>query len=156
VISSGVWLNNPTSFSYQWEDCDSGGANCSNNSGTASSYVVVSGDAGHTIRVVVTAHGASGDATQTSTPTGMVPGGTTDAFNDTFGGTSLATGPNQWVATDNTIGNTNTWQCDRAANTTETGGYLRDALTNGSYTCPGPSGGTGGITYVRDHLRDSS
>lgn len=71
--SGGQWSNSPTSFSYQWEDCDSGGLNCSNIAGaTSSSYTVAVGDEGHTIRVVVTAVGPSRSVTLTSAPSGMV------------------------------------------------------------------------------------
>jgi hypothetical protein len=43
-------------YTHQWQDCDSGGNNCTNISGAASSiYTVVAGDVGHTIESVVTA-----------------------------------------------------------------------------------------------------
>src|SRR5205814_6173239 len=29
TASPGTWTNNPTSFGYQWQRCDSAGANCS-------------------------------------------------------------------------------------------------------------------------------
>jgi len=35
-----VWANTPLSFSYQWQQCDATGANCSNiNKATAGDYV---------------------------------------------------------------------------------------------------------------------
>jgi hypothetical protein len=57
----GTWTGGPTEFDYQWERCDSSGAGCQTLSGaTTQSYVVPSGDAGFTIRVLETAHNASG------------------------------------------------------------------------------------------------
>ena len=46
--TTGTWSNNPTSYAYQWEDCDSAGENCSAISGaTNSTYVPVSSDVTH-------------------------------------------------------------------------------------------------------------
>jgi hypothetical protein len=59
--STGSWSGSPTSYAYQWEDCDSGGGGCSNISGaTLASYALKAADVGHTVRVVVTAGNAGG------------------------------------------------------------------------------------------------
>jgi hypothetical protein len=56
TASVGSWSNEPTSYAYQWQDCDSSGANCVDIAGaTASTYTVSALDLGHTIRVAVTA-----------------------------------------------------------------------------------------------------
>ena len=67
--TNGTWAGYPApSFTYQWQDCNSSGAGCTNISGaTASSYVLVAGDVGSTIRVTVTATN-SGGAVSASTP----------------------------------------------------------------------------------------
>jgi P2-related tail formation protein len=71
--STGTWSNEPTSYTYQWEDCNTAGESCSNISGaTASSYTVASTDVGHTIRVVVTATNSTGSTVATSTYTARV------------------------------------------------------------------------------------
>jgi hypothetical protein len=72
--SNGSWSNGPTSYAYKWQDCDSSGANCTSVSGaTSSSYVLGSGDVGHTIRSVVTASNAGGSASPaSSSPTTVV------------------------------------------------------------------------------------
>jgi len=70
TATKGTWTNDPIVFAYQWEDCDSTGANCSVIAGASSStYVTQASDAGHTIRVVVTASNGGGSATQTSAAT---------------------------------------------------------------------------------------
>jgi purine nucleosidase len=80
--STGSWTGNPTYSSYQWEECDASGANCSEDtSGTfwphgavGQTYVPIAQDAGHTIRVEVWASvpGASSDVA-TSPATTVVP-----------------------------------------------------------------------------------
>ena len=65
--TNGTWSNSPTSYAYQWEDCNSAGESCSNISGaTSSSYTPVEGDVGHTLRVKVTATNAGGSGSATS------------------------------------------------------------------------------------------
>jgi hypothetical protein len=78
TTSNGSWTNSPTSYTYQWQDCDTSGNNCVNAAGSPSTnqtYAIVNGDSGHTIRVVVTATNAGGSASQTSVQTGVVAGG---------------------------------------------------------------------------------
>jgi hypothetical protein len=71
--SNGSWTNSPTSFGYQWQDCNSAGSACANIGGaTGSSYTLTAGDVGHTIVVVVTATNAGGSASSTSNATGVV------------------------------------------------------------------------------------
>jgi hypothetical protein len=71
--STGTWTGDPTSYEYEWEDCDESGGSCSEISKAhSSSYKLLSSDVGHTIRVVVTAKNASGSASATSTPSGEV------------------------------------------------------------------------------------
>jgi hypothetical protein len=57
----GEWTESPTSYSYQWQRCNTMGSDCSNVSGaTHSTYSLGSGDVGHTLRVVVKATNAGG------------------------------------------------------------------------------------------------
>jgi inosine-uridine nucleoside N-ribohydrolase len=59
--SHGSWSNSPTGYSYQWEDCDSKGNNCSPVAGaTGQSYLLSAIDVGSTIRVTETARNATG------------------------------------------------------------------------------------------------
>src|SRR5262249_52302525 len=60
-------------FTYQWRQCDAAGANCTNiSNATNSTYVIASGDVGHTIRVAVTATDPTGPNTVTSVQTSAV------------------------------------------------------------------------------------
>src|SRR5205823_5528805 len=61
--SHGSWTNNPTSFSYQWLQCNSEGAGCQPISGaTNQTYVVGAGDVGHRLKVSETASNARGSS----------------------------------------------------------------------------------------------
>ncbi len=78
VATGGTWSGNPVGFSWQWEDCNSGGSSCVNISGATClgggtcSYLLVAGDVGDTIRVVETASNQAGSATGTSAQTAVV------------------------------------------------------------------------------------
>jgi hypothetical protein len=64
----------PTSFAYQWSDCNASGGSCTNITGaTSSSYTVATTDVGSTIEVTVTATNAGGSTSARSTATAMVP-----------------------------------------------------------------------------------
>jgi chitodextrinase len=72
--AAGDWTGTaPISFAYQWQRCDSSGANCTALPGaTDSSYVVSWVDVGATLRVAVTGSNAAGAATATSSATTVV------------------------------------------------------------------------------------
>ena len=74
TASNGTWTGSPTpTFTYQWEQCNSSGASCSDIGGaTNSTYVLVSGDAGHTIRVKVTATNTVSAVTAESAATAVI------------------------------------------------------------------------------------
>ena len=73
--TNGTWIAYPSpTFSYQWQRCDTTGANCSPISGaTGQSYTLGNADVGHTIRVTVTATNSLGPTSATSAPTAVVP-----------------------------------------------------------------------------------
>ncbi|HEY2181784.1 MAG TPA: S8 family serine peptidase, partial [Solirubrobacteraceae bacterium] len=57
----GSWTNEPTGYAYQWQRCDTTGANCvAIGAATAQTYLVASADVGHTLRVQETASNAGG------------------------------------------------------------------------------------------------
>src|SRR5213078_2523371 len=63
----------PISYAYQWQRCDSGGANCANiASATSATYTLTSGDVGGTLVVSVTATNTAGQATASSSPSAVV------------------------------------------------------------------------------------
>lgn len=75
TTTTGSWSGSPTAYTYAWEDCDSGGSNCSQIAGaTSNSYVLTSGDLAHTIRSLVTASNSSGSASAVSAATASVIG----------------------------------------------------------------------------------
>ncbi|MBV9214511.1 MAG: hypothetical protein JOZ25_12800 [Actinobacteria bacterium] len=125
TASNGTWSGvGPFTYAYQWERCDSTGANCSNVSGaTSSTYVLGAGDVGSTMRVVVTATNAGGSTPATSAQTAKVAanppvntvaptisgtpkdGQTLTAANGTWTGTAPITYTYQWERCDSTGAN---------------------------------------------------
>ena len=72
-VSTGTWSGSPTSYTYQWQDCNTSGESCADISGaTGSTYKLVSSDVGHTLRVVVTATNSGGSTPATSGASAVV------------------------------------------------------------------------------------
>jgi hypothetical protein len=72
-VSTGTWTGSPSSFTYQWQDCNSAGAACANISGaSASSYKPKASDVGHTVRAVVSAENEAGSSAASSGATALV------------------------------------------------------------------------------------
>jgi hypothetical protein len=73
TANRGTWQNNPTSFAYQWRRCAADGTGCTNIAGaTRRTYTLTAADVDNTIRVVVTASNADGQASAVSAPTKVV------------------------------------------------------------------------------------
>jgi hypothetical protein len=73
TISTGTWSGSPTSFAYQWQDCNTSGGSCVNVTGaTGLTYNLGAGDVGHTIRAIVTAANAGGSTSASSAATATV------------------------------------------------------------------------------------
>jgi acid phosphatase len=86
--SHGSWTNEPTSYTYQWQQCDSSGGTCHAIVGaTSQTYLLGAADVGHTIRVQETAHNAGGASSPASSAvTAPVTG---QGATATFGKTSV-------------------------------------------------------------------
>ncbi|HLH14405.1 MAG TPA: LamG-like jellyroll fold domain-containing protein, partial [Solirubrobacteraceae bacterium] len=74
TATTGEWAGTPSfTFSYQWQRCNAAGEACADISGaTGSTYTLVHADAGHAVRVAVSAENAAGSSTQRSAPSGEV------------------------------------------------------------------------------------
>jgi hypothetical protein len=73
TASNGIWTGNPSSFSYQWQDCNASGGACVDIPGaTSGTYTVGVTDVGLTIEVVVTATNLGGPSSARSAPTSIV------------------------------------------------------------------------------------
>lgn len=70
-----TWSNSPTSYTYQWERCNSAGNGCVAIAGaTGQSYALGAADVGSTIRVAETAiNGAGAGAQSSSIATALIP-----------------------------------------------------------------------------------
>lgn len=73
TASNGTWTNAPTQYEYQWLRCSTSGGSCVNvANGTQKSYTLIPADAGHTMRVRVTASNVDGTAAAMSEATDVV------------------------------------------------------------------------------------
>jgi hypothetical protein len=73
TANDGTWTGNPTSFAYQWQQCDSDGSNCVNLAGaTGKTHVATAADVGFRLRVQVTATNDKGKGTALSGVTAIV------------------------------------------------------------------------------------
>jgi hypothetical protein len=76
--NAGSWSGSqPIDFSYRWRRCDDKGGNCVNTPVTSQTYRLTTDDAGHTLRVLVTASNSAGAGAALSNPTSPVGGVTT-------------------------------------------------------------------------------
>lgn len=95
TANEGTWANAPTSFTYQWQRCASGGSACGDIvAGTAKTYTPTTGDTGHALRVVVTGVNADGRSSATSGPTEPVnsASGPTNTVRPALSGTAAIGG----------------------------------------------------------------
>jgi hypothetical protein len=114
-VSNGTWSNDPTSFSYAWQDCDSSGNNCTAIAGaTSSSYTLQASDVGRYPSATVTAVNAGGQLSATSAVVGPVlPLPPVDIVAPGITGTAQqghALTANHGVWTNSPTGYSYTWQ----------------------------------------------
>jgi Concanavalin A-like lectin/glucanases superfamily len=83
TASPGTWTGDqPITYAYQWQGCDSAGTNCAAITGaTNPTYAVGSADIGSTLRVTVTATNPAGSATANSNATTVVQAAATAPSN---------------------------------------------------------------------------
>jgi hypothetical protein len=80
TATTGTWSNSPTSYAYQWLRCNGGGNSCASvANGTSKTYTLVGADAGHTMKVRVTATNADGSSSAESSQTDQVAPATSSA-----------------------------------------------------------------------------
>jgi hypothetical protein len=124
TVSNGTWSGtNPITYTYQWRRCDTNGASCVDVSGAKSqTYQLVSADAGHRMRAVVTATNSGGSGESTSNASSIVavtaPGNTTaPAITGTATqGQTLTVSQGEWIG-QGPITYTFAWErCDSSGN----------------------------------------
>ena len=96
---NGTWSGTaPITYTYQWRICNETGGACHDISGAqGNEYTLKSGDAGNTIRAVVTAKNADGSSSATTVPSAQIAaasGGGTTTTTSTTTTTTPAPGAN--------------------------------------------------------------
>jgi hypothetical protein len=143
----GSWSNSPTSFAYQWRDCDGSGGSCVDITGaTSSSYVLAAGDVGSTVLVAVTASNAGGSSSVSSAPTDVVLG--------TLGLSSVGVNPDRMVADRKRVDHV---QLGVAGSVSKLTMYLAPTGTSGQQVLAGviyadQSGSPGALLAVSNEL----
>lgn len=142
TASTGTWSGSPTKFDFQWQKCDTSGANCLPiiPSATVSTYLVTPADVGSRIRVVVTATNSVGPTNATSAATTAVQGANTPPAiislptisppGTAQSGDTLSASPGVWSGTP-PISFNNQWQ---RCNTTVPSCLAISGATGSSYT----------------------
>ena len=74
TAGSGTWSGTqPINYAYQWQRCESSGANCAPIAGaTTTTYTLTAAEVGSTVEVAVTASNTAGSGTASSAPTAVV------------------------------------------------------------------------------------
>jgi hypothetical protein len=154
--SNGSWTNEPTSFTYQWQRCDTTGANCAPiSAATALTYVAVSADVGSTLRLTVTAANAAGSSSPaTSSQTAVVQQGT----GSTFGKTTVGGLSDSFVAERKRV---NRYALPVAGSVTKLSIYLAHTTTSGQQVLKGviyadSTGAPGALLGVSEQLTFTS
>ena len=127
----GTWTNSPTSYAYQWLQCDAFGTSCLPISGaTAQSYSPVAADVGHTLAVQETASnegGAGSPATSSATAVVQAP-------NATFGKTTVGSSPDRFLAERKRV---NRYELPTQGSVTKLSIYLRPGGVSGQQVLEG-------------------
>jgi NHL repeat len=80
TATEGSWTHDPIIYTYQWQDCDAAGTNCMDiPAATSNTYTLASSDAGHTVRVLVTAENGGGSTVADASVSGVIATSTTTA-----------------------------------------------------------------------------
>jgi hypothetical protein len=107
TVSNGTWTGTPPlSYAYQWEACNSSGAECASIAGaTASAYRTTTSQIGGTLRAVVTASNAGGSTSATSAVSATIVAGPPvntslpEASGTAMEGQTLSAGTGTWAGT---------------------------------------------------------
>jgi hypothetical protein len=124
TASTGQWSNSPTSYTYAWSRCDTGGGNCVGVGTNSSSYLVQSNDVGSTLRVAVTASNGGNSTPASSSPTGVVSAQTATFGTTTIGGTYDAFAPDRKRV--------NAYSLSQAGSVSKLSVYLQPGYASGS------------------------
>jgi thermitase len=149
--STGTWTESPTGYAYQWQRCDTTGANCSPiPSATTQTYAIGSPDVGSTLRVSVTASNSAGSsAFASSAQTAVIVQAAL-----TFGKTSVGASSDTFASERKRV---NRYALPTAGSVTKLSVYLTPTATSGQEVLKGivyadNAGAPGALLGVTEQL----
>jgi Fibronectin type III domain len=155
TATNGAWTNEPTSFAYQWQRCDTTGANCAPVPGaTSQTYTIVAGDVGSSLRVAVSASNSGGSsAPASSAQTAVVQAGLA-----TFGKTTVGASRDSFLADRKRV---SVYALPASGSVTKLSIYLAPTTTSGQQVLKGliyadASGAPGALLGVSEQLTFTS
>jgi len=88
-VSQGTWANTPTSFSYEWQSCDTAGHGCTALPGaTGPTHILGQGEVGRRLLAIVTAANAGGSNAATAAASPIIGSLVESTLTWTFGRSS--------------------------------------------------------------------
>ena len=155
TAQNGSWSNEPMSFAYQWQRCDTTGSNCSPiPEATAQTYTLKTVDVGATVRVAVSASNLGG----ASSPVSSAQTAVVTAATSTFGKTSVGASSDVFASDRKRV---NRYALPTAGSVTKLSVYLAPTGTSGQQALRGlvyadASGAPGALLGVSEALTFSS
>jgi hypothetical protein len=155
TAQNGSWSNEPTSFAYQWQRCDTTGSNCSPiPEATAQTYTLKTADVGTTVRVAVSASNLGGASSPVSSAQTVV----VTAATSTFGKTSVGASSDAFASDRKRV---NRYALPTAGSVTKLSIYLAPTGTSGQQALRGlvyadANGAPGALLGVSEPLTFSS
>jgi hypothetical protein len=155
TAQNGSWSNEPTSFAYQWQRCDTTGSNCSAiPEATAQTYTLKTADVGATVRVAVSASNLGGASSQVSS----VQTAVVTAATSTFGKTSVGASSDVFASDRKRVSR---YALPTAGSVTKLSIYLAPTGTSGQQALRGvvyadANGAPGALLGVSEALTFSS
>ncbi len=143
-VTTGTWSNSPVAYSYQWQDCESGGVNCTSIVGaTNHTYTPLASDGGYYLVARVTAISAGGAVTVGSAASNQVPSAA-PTYSAQFGSAGSGNGQFNKPRTEAIDASGNLWVTDGNNNRVEkfsaAGAFLASygslGTGNGQFTGP--------------------
>jgi hypothetical protein len=134
----GSWTFSPSSYSYQWQDCNAGGEECTNIAGaTSATYTPLPVDVGAMLTVVVTATNSGANGTASSGNSGrLVLSTTPEPFYARTLGTAFSAPGSVWNTSQEANTETDPTSTTLVETVSRWGAHNMNGISTTSYSSP--------------------